>query len=91
VVSVEATLFAVRKETVLFERWSNDESTQGALGLASAEDVIWLLTIDSWIADDAVRNQAIPDEEDRNGTERRGDESSTLIGSIPADGLTDPS
>jgi len=91
VASVEAALFAVREETVLIERWSNDGPTQRALGLASAEHVIWLLTIDPWVTDDTVRNQAIPDEEDRNRTERRGDEASTLIGSIPADGLTNPS
>jgi hypothetical protein len=91
VASVEAALFAVREETVLFERWSNDGPAHRALGLASAEHVIWLLTIDPWVADDPVRNQAIPDKEDRNRTERCGDEASTLIGSIPADGLTDPS
>jgi len=54
VASVEAALFAVREETVLFERWSNDGPAHRALGLASAEHVIWLLTIDPWVADDPI-------------------------------------
>src|SRR5262249_25130264 len=49
-----------------------------------------LITIDPGITDDAVRNQAIPDEKDRNCAEGCRDEAGALIGPVPADGLTDP-
>ena len=52
--------------------------------------VVCLLTIDPGIADDPVRDQAVPDEEDRNRAERRRDEAGALIGPIPANGLTNP-
>ena len=60
------------------------------MATSNIRNAVWLLTIDPWIADDTVRNQTVPDEKDCNCPERCSDEAGTLIGPIPADGLTDP-
>jgi hypothetical protein len=43
------------------------------------------------ISNDVRRYQSVPDEQHHDGADNGGDETSTLIWTVPADGLTDPS